>query len=210
MWKTGVAAVAAILVTLPVFAHDGVDHGKGSEGHHENVSASAGTYIAEPTHAYITFTYNHLGFANPTLAFRKFDATIDFNPDRPDESTVEAVIDAASIESLVPALNEHLRAPDLFDVEKFPEITFRSTGALKISSETGKLSGDLTIKGITKPVTLDVTLNKAAVNPISKNETLGISATAELLRSDWELDAYAPAVSDEVQLRLEIEFAKIK
>jgi len=199
--------LAGVLINTPnASAHGHEDHGKDAEAHASIAKAKPGLYIAEPTHAYITFQYQHLGFSNPTVAFRRFDAKLDLNPGRPEESSVDVVIDAASIESLVPVFNEHLRAPDFFDTTAHPKILFRSTGAFKLSEKQGRLQGDLTIKEVTKPVTLDVSLNKVGINPITKKETIGISATAVLNRSEWGLGAYAPAVSDEVRLNLEIEF----
>ncbi|MFQ5564537.1 MAG: YceI family protein, partial [Parvularculaceae bacterium] len=87
-----------------------------------------------------------------------------------------------------------------------PTIVFKSTQALQSSAGTGKLFGDLTVKGVTKAVVLDVTLNQAGRNPITGKETIGVSAHGRVLRSDWGLDAYVPAVSDELEIRIEAEF----
>ncbi len=168
----------------------------------------AGEYGLDETHAYITFSYSHLGFSNPHIGFNRFDATLDLNPGDLAQSELDVTIDAASIDSRVAEFDEHLNGGDYFDTAAFPEIRFEST-RVSGDAETGlKVTGDLTIKDTTRPVTLDVTLNKAGNNPISKAPTLGISARGTLKRSEFGLGAYVPAVSDEVAIVIEAEFVR--
>ncbi|MEO0997980.1 MAG: YceI family protein, partial [Pseudomonadota bacterium] len=167
-----------------------------------------GEYGLDDTHAYITFSYSHLGFSNPHVGFNRFDAALNLNPDDLTQSGLEVTIDAASIDSRVAEFDEHLNGGDYFDTAAFPEIRFEST-RVSGDAETGlKVTGDLTIKDTTRPVTLDVTLNKAGNNPISKAPTLGFSARGSLKRSEFGLGAYAPAVSDEVDIIIEAEFVQ--
>ena len=164
----------------------------------------AGEYVLEKTHAYLTFSYSHGGYSNPILSFQEFDATATVNPDDPEASSLRVTIDPASIDSAVEAFDEHLTGPDMFDVETYPEITFASTGLTMDGPDTGQLTGELTMKGVTKPLTLDVTLNAAGVNR-SGNPAFGISATGTLDRSEWDLGYAAPMVGTEVDLRIEAE-----
>ena len=166
----------------------------------------AGTYALEPTHAYITMSYSHLGFSNPILRFTSFDATADLNPGDPAASTLRVTIDPASIDSAVEKFDEHLKSADMFDVASHPEITFVSTDITMTDGSTGTLTGDLTMKGITRPVTLDVTLNGAGEHPMNGADTFGISATGTLDRTEWDLGYAAPAVGTDVTLRIEAEF----
>jgi len=174
-----------------------------------NISeAPAGVYKSEATHAYITFQYLHQGFARPTLRWNEFDATISLDPTNPTASTLSVTIDPASIDSGVEKFDKYLVSGDFFDVAAHPEITFVSKELSQGLTGRGKLTGDLTMKGITKPVTLDVTLNKVGENFRSKVPMFGISATGKLKRSDWDLGLYTPNVGDDVDITIEVEFVK--
>ena len=171
---------------------------------------SAGTYKMDVTHGYVTFTYSHFGLSNPQVSFKTVDANITLDAEDPTASAVNVTIAADSIDSDVPVFNEHLNSDNWFNTAEHPEITFVSTELTQADGTTGTLTGDLTIKGITKPVTLDVTLLGAMEHPLSKKDTLGIQATGTVLRSDFDLGAYAPAVSDEVEITISGEFNKVE
>lgn len=115
------------------------------------------------------------------------------------------VIDAASINSRVAKFDEHLNGDDFFDTANHPSISFDSTSVTKTGDNTFDVTGDLTIKGMTKPVTLAATINKAANHPMRKVPTIGISASTTLLRSDWGLGKFAPNVGDEVTIDIQVE-----
>ena len=165
----------------------------------------AGEYALEKTHAYVTFSYSHGGMSNPILSFQDFDATATVDPDSPEDSALRVRIDPASIDSAVDAFDEHLKSPDMFDVAEYPEITFVSTALQMEGPDSGTLTGDLTMKGITKPVTLDVVLNGVGQNREGL-PAFGISATGQLDRAEWDLGYAAPFVGTEVDLRIEAEF----
>ncbi|MBB4659667.1 YceI family protein [Parvularcula dongshanensis] len=166
----------------------------------------AGTYVVDPGHAYITMSYSHLGMSHPVLRFDSFDATAEVNPDAPAASTLRVEIDPTSINSAVEKFDEHLQSADMFDVAQYPEITFVSTGIEMESATSGTLTGDLTMKGVTRPVTLDVTLNGAGMHPMAEIPAFGISATGTLDRTEWNLGYAVPNVGAEVDLRIEAEF----
>ena len=168
----------------------------------------AGTYALDKTHAYITFSYDHLGFSSPHVGFDRFDTTLTFNADDPTDSALNVVVDAASINSRVADFDDHLNGDDFFATGSHPTITFESTGITKTGDTTFDVTGDLTIKGITKPVTLAATINKAANHPMRKVPTIGISAETQLLRSEWDLGRYVPNVGDDVTISIEVELAK--
>jgi len=164
----------------------------------------AGAYAVDDTHAYIQFQYNHLGLSNPILTFDDF--TIDLNLDNADatKSTVAVTIIADSVQTGSDIWHDHLTGDKWFATGANPEMTFTST-SVEGSGASFKVTGDLTIKGQTKPVTLDVTINAAMNHPMSKKPVVGISATGALMRSDWGLGKNAPYISDEVKLRIEAE-----
>lgn len=165
----------------------------------------SGKYALDSTHGYITFTYSHLGFSNPRVGFNSFDTVLDLDTGSPENSTVEVTIDAASIDSRVAEFNEHLNGADFFNTAEYPTITFKSTRVTATGDNTFDVTGDLTILGTTKPVTLATTINKAGNHPLRNVPTVGVSASTKLLRSEWGLGAYVPAVSDEVELSIEVE-----
>ncbi|NHK26897.1 polyisoprenoid-binding protein [Parvularcula flava] len=171
-------------------------------------TAPAGTYAEDDAHAYIYFTYDHQGYSAPYLRFNDFAVEVNYDPANVTASTVNVTIDAASIDSGVADFDDHLNSADFFETETYPEITFVSTGLTQATETTGTLTGDLTIKGITKPVTLDVTLNKIGTTMQGDTPKMGFSAKGTVLRSDFDVDAYVPYVSDEVDLIIEIELEK--
>ena len=170
--------------------------------------APAGIYKPLGGHAYITFQYLHQGFARPTLRWNDFEAELDLNPEKPEQSSLSVIIDAGSIDSGVEALDDHLAAEDFFDVDNFPEIEFTSTELVQKDGATGTLKGILTIKDIAKPVTMEVTLNKVGQHFRNKKPMLGLSATTQIKRSEWDMGLYTPSVGDEVDISVEIEFIK--
>lgn len=166
-----------------------------------------GIYQSESGHAYIAFSYNHQGYSKPIIRWGKFEATVALTPEDPEKSGVGVVIDVASVDTGVPVFDEHLVSADWFDAATYPEIVFQNTKVQQTSLGKGKLTGDLMIKGVTKPVTLDVTLNKIGNHFRSKKPMFGISATGSLKRSDFGIDKYAP-MADDIDLTIEIEFIK--
>jgi polyisoprenoid-binding protein YceI len=165
----------------------------------------SGEYTLDSSHGYVTFTYSHLGFSNPRVGFNRFDTTLKLDSSNPENSTVEVTIDASSIDSRVPEFNEHLNGSDFFNTAEYPTITFKSTKVVATGENSFDVTGDLTILGTTKPVTLTTTINKAANHPMRNVPTIGVSASTRLMRSAWGLGAYVPAVSDEVELSIEVE-----
>lgn len=168
----------------------------------------AGTYTDENGHAYIQFSYDHQGYSRPVLRWSEFDATVTFDAEAPENSSLSVTIPAASIDSMVPAFDDHLKSADFFDVETYPTISFVST-SLDINPDgTGTITGDLTVKDITRPITFDGKINKVGKNFRSGVDMFGISGTGLMKRSDYGVGKYAPNVGDEVQLVMEIEFQK--
>ena len=165
----------------------------------------SGKYTLDSSHGYITFTYSHLGFSNPRVGFNRFDTELELDSSNPENSVVEVTIDASSIDSRVAEFNDHLIGSDFFNTTEYPTITFKSTKVEATGENTFDVTGDLTILGTTKPVTLATTINKAANHPMRNVPTIGVSASTRLLRSEWGLGAYVPAVSDEVELSIEVE-----
>jgi polyisoprenoid-binding protein YceI len=169
----------------------------------------AATYTFEPQHTQGVLTWNHLGFANPTAQFNGVEGTLQFDPADPTQSSVIVKIPLASMSTGVPDLNDDFKSPDFFDFAKFPVATFKSTRVEKAAgADALKVVGDLTVHGVTRPVTLDVKVNKVGVNPRNQVPTVGFEAQATLNRSDFGLGLYVPQVSDEIRIHITAEGAE--
>lgn len=162
------------------------------------------TYVIDSTHTYPAFTYNHLGFSNQTHRFNMTTGTVVL--DRAARTgSVDVTIDAKSVDAGSAIFNEHIQAADFFDTTVYPTITFKSTGMKFKGDQPKSMAGDLTIKGVTKPVTLKITHFKCQPHPMLKVEACGANATTQIKRSDFNMGKNAPFVSDEVTLAIAIE-----
>ncbi len=170
------------------------------------VSVPSGSYSVDPAHGYININYNHLGFSNPTIRVTGFDADLTLDADKMENSKVSFSMQADSLDSGVEEFDGHLASDKFFNAAKYPSITFVSTKVEDKGDGILAITGDLTIKDKTKPVTMDAKLNKAGTNPMKKAAALGFSANTTITRSDWDVGANAPMVSDDVDLSIEIEF----
>ena len=194
-----------VILAAVSLALGGVSFAHGADAP-DPAAAPAGVYKTDAGHRYITFSYLHLGFSHPSLRWRDLDATLNWNPAAPEKSTVEAVIDVNSIDTGVDALDKHLKSDDFFNAEKYPTMTFKSTGIEKTGEDTGIMTGDLTVHGVTKPVTLNVTFNNGGKNPFGSGYKLGFDATGSLKRSDFGVDRFVPNVGDEIDFVISAEF----
>lgn len=165
-----------------------------------------GRYVLDPAHGKITWSVSHLGFSTYYGQITDVAADLSLDPKSPAQSRLTARIGTASVDGLNPAFNRHVRGPDFFDAERFPVATFASTGVEPTGPTTARVLGELTLKGVTKPVVLDVTFNQAGTNPVDKVYTVGFDGRALIRRSEFGISAFLPAVGDEVTLRLAGEF----
>lgn len=176
------------------------------------IDAPAGEYTLDKTHASITWTIKHLGLSNYTARFASFDSVLVLDPKNPTKSTISVTIDPRSVKTDFPFPEKE--DFDKVIAEKFllagehPAITFQSSGLKATGPRTGKLTGNLTLMGVTKPVTLDVTLNGAMVHPFRKIPVIGFSATGSFKRSDFGSTALQGPIGDEITVIIEAEFFK--
>ncbi|MCJ0825605.1 YceI family protein [Luteimonas sp. 50] len=168
-------------------------------------SAEGVSYAIDPSHTVVLATWNHFGYSNPSANFGQASGSIVYDADAPAQSSVQVTLPMSGLASFVPKLDEHLRSADFFDAGKYPAASFRSTSVRDLGEGRLEVTGNLDLHGISKPVVLDVKLNKAAVHPMSKAPTIGFDATATIRRSEFGIAMYVPMVSDEVQLRITTE-----
>ena len=166
----------------------------------------AGTYKSEQGHAYVAFQYDHQGFSNPILRWGTTDATVVFDQENPENSTLTVRLPTAD-DSGVPRFDNHLKSEGFFDSANYPDITFVSTDISQISDGYGTITGELTIKDVTKPFTLTGKINKVGKNFRSGVDMFGVSATGKLKRADFGIDQYLPVGAD-VDIMIEVEFQK--
>ena len=157
--------------------------------------AAAKEYSLDPQHTSVVISWNHFGFSNPTAYISDVSGKLAFDKENPEKSSVNVTLPVKTIDAHVKALTDEFLGKEYFDVKTFPEATFQST----------KVEGNLTIKGITKPVVLHAVLNKQDMHPMVKKEAIGFDATGVIKRSDFKLDKYVPAVSDNVTITLSTE-----
>ena len=171
------------------------------------VSAQAApvTYKLDPGHTMVLFSWNHFGYSNPTANFGLGEGTLVFDEQHPAQSSVDVTLPLANLDTHVPALDEHLKQADFFDAGKFATVTFKSTKVQPLGGHKFKVTGDLTVHGVTKPVVLDATLNKVGPHPMTKAQAIGFDATTTVKRSDFGVGAYVPNVSDEINIRITTE-----
>jgi polyisoprenoid-binding protein YceI len=172
-----------------------------------SVQAAPVTYKLDPGHTMVLFSWNHFGYSNPTANFGLGEGTLVFDEQHPANSSVEVTLPLANLDSHVPALDEHLKKPDFLDAGKYPTVTFKSTAVQSLGGNKFKVTGDLTVHGMTRPVVLDATLNKVGPHPMTKAPSIGFDATASIKRSDFGVAAYVPNVSDELSIRITTEGA---
>jgi len=174
--------------------------------------APAGTYDLDPAHSQVVFGISHLELTIYHARFDRLSGTLSLDPAEPQKSATAITISMDSVDTPSPQLNDILKGPNFFQATQFPTATFKSTAIERTGPDTGKIIGDLTIRGVTKPVTLDVTFNGGKPNPIKNAYALGFSARTTIKRSDFGLTdvAWSPFVGDEVQLVIEAMFEQEK
>lgn len=170
--------------------------------------AEAEKYVLDPGHSQIVFTYNHLGYSTSTGMFSGFDGEIQFDQANPAASAVTVSFPVKTMLTGWQARFDHLMSADFFDATDDEMVSFTSTGIEVTGEKTAKITGDLTLNGVTKPVVLDAVLNQASEHPMEQKPWAGFSATTTLLRSDYNLGTFAPFISDEVQVMISIEAFK--
>ncbi len=163
------------------------------------------TYTMDPDHTTVAAKWNHFGFSNPVILFGDVDGTIVYDADNVSASSVQVTLPLSGLESNVKAFNDHLLSDDFFDAAQFPEATFRSTSVEVDDDDELKITGDLTIKGITRQVVLDVDINLIGEHPMTGKQTAGFDAEVTIKRSDFDLGLYVPNVADEIELHITTE-----
>ncbi|HAV2933143.1 TPA: YceI family protein [Acinetobacter baumannii] len=162
-------------------------------------------YKIDPTHTATVFSWNHFGFSTPSANFSDIQGVIKVDNAKPANSSVNVTIPLSSVNTNVPALDKEFQEEAWFNAAKYPNITFKSTKVETKDKKHFKITGDLTVKGITKPVVLDAVLNKQGEHPMAKVAAIGFNATTSFNRSDFGLGNYVPNVGDKITVNITTE-----
>ena len=167
-------------------------------------------YKIDPTHTATVFNWNHFGFSTPSANFTDIQGVIKVDNAKPANSSVEVTIPLSSVNTNVPALDKEFQEEAWFNAAKYPNITFKSTKVETKDKKHFKITGDLTVKGVTKPVVLDAVLNKQGEHPMLKVPAIGFNATTSFNRSDFGIGSYVPMVGDKITVKITTEAAAAK
>jgi polyisoprenoid-binding protein YceI len=170
-------------------------------------SAAPETFVIDPGHTFARFSYNHLGYSTQLSRFNKTSGKVGFDSTAK-SGTVDVVIDMKSVDTGFATFDEHIQGEDFFDTAKFPTASFKSTAVRFEGDKPVAVDGNLTLKGVTRPVTLTVTSFQHMPHPMLKKDAIGANASATLKRSDFNAGKYAPYVGDEVTISIAIEAVK--
>ena len=165
--------------------------------------AAPATYTSDSNHTYVRFSYNHMGFTTQESRFNTAKATVTYDP-AAKTGSVDVTIDTKSVDTGSDLFNEHIQGADYLDTAQYPTATFKSTSVKFDGDKLVSVEGNLTVKGITKPVKLTVTSFKHAPN-MMKKDSIGADATGMVKRSDFNMSKAVPMVGDDVTLEIVIE-----
>ncbi|OJU86255.1 MAG: polyisoprenoid-binding protein, partial [Acinetobacter sp. 39-4] len=167
-------------------------------------------YKIDPTHTATVFSWNHFGFSTPSANFTDIQGTIKVDNAKPANSSVEVTIPLSSVNTNVVALDKEFQEEAWFNAAKYPNITFKSTKVETKDKKHFKITGDLTVKGVTKPVVLDAVLNKQGEHPMAKVPAIGFNATTSFNRSAFGIGNYVPNVGDKITVNITTEATAAK
>ncbi|MCX5584210.1 YceI family protein [Streptomyces erythrochromogenes] len=177
------------------------------------LAALTGDYVIDPAHSSIGFTVRHAMVTNVRGSFADHEGTLHLDGSDPSRSTASIDVKIASVDTGIADRDGHLRSGDFFDAETFPLMTFRSTEAAFLGGDTYRITGDLTIKDVTRPLSIDLEFNGSATDPYG-NQRVGFEGSTDILRSDWgltwnaALETGGVVVSDKVKLTFDISAIK--
>lgn len=167
-------------------------------------------YKIDPTHTATVFSWNHFGFSTPSANFTDIQGVIKVDNAKPSNSSVDVIIPIISVNTNVPALDKEFQEEAWFNAAKYPNITFKSTKVETKDKKHFKITGNLTVKGVTKPVVLDAVLNKQGEHPMAKVPAIGFNATTSFDRSAFGIGNYVPNVGDKITVNITTEATAAK
>ena len=166
----------------------------------------SGTYVLDPAHGKITWSMDHMGFSTYVGQFTDVSATLKLDARNPSASKLQAEVRTDSVGSLNSALDNHLKTADFLDTAKHPTAGFQATSIRLVDADSAEISGNLTLRGVTKPIVILADFNQAGINPVDKKYSVGFDGHARIKRSDFGINYGVPVLGDDVTLHFEAEF----
>ncbi len=166
----------------------------------------SGTYVLDPAHGKITWSMDHMGFSTYVGQFTDVSATLKLDARNPSASKLQAEVKTDSVGSLNSALDNHLKTADFLDTAKHPTAGFQATSIRLVDADSAEISGNLTLRGVTKPIVILADFNQAGINPVDKKYSVGFDGHARIKRSDFGINYGVPVLGDDVTLHFEAEF----
>lgn len=197
---------SALIAALSFTALSGVAIAQGDAFVRNPVQVKSGSYVLDSAHGKITWSVDHMGFSTYVGQFTDVTANLDLNVRNPGASKLDASVKTDSVGTFHDGLDKHLKTADFLDTAKFPTAQFKATGIRLVDRDSAKISGNLTLHGVTKPIVIDADFNQAGINPVDKQYSLGFDGEAKIKRSDFGINYGLPLLGDEVTLHLEAEF----
>lgn len=167
-----------------------------------------GDFTLDVAHAALVFRINHLGYSDYVGRFDRFEASLSGDAATPEQAQVAALIDISSLNIANPEFAAELMGPDWFDAAAHRQAIFRSTAIELTSDTTAQIRGDLTLKGVTRPISLSATLNGSAYDPLRRADVIGFSANTQINRSDFGIDRFSGILTETVRIEIEAEFIR--
>lgn len=199
-------ATALAFAALLLHATAGLAQEQAADPTQDPNQVRAGAYVLDPDHGKITWSVSHLGYSTYYGQFTGVSARLDLDPKAPAKIRLDATVPMSGVLTGSQHLDQHLAGPDFFDTSKFPEATFAGTGIEQTSPTTARITGNLSLHGVTKPVSVDATFTQAGTSPVDHRYTVGFEGRTVIKRSDFGVSAFLPMVGDEVTLRIAGEF----
>lgn len=193
-----------LLAAAPLLAQNGAPQ---MPGQVDPSRAAAGTYAVDNHHAQILWTVSHFGFNDYFGIFGQPTGTLTIDPAKPNDAKVKINIPVNELATSRADLTKHMMTADFLNAAQFPTASFEST-KVEATGTKAKITGNLTLLGVTKPVVLDAEFTGAGKNPMNQKETIGFHATTSLKRSDWGMTKFVPFVGDQVKINISIAFEK--
>lgn len=198
-------AALALAIPAPTLAQSPASRDPAT---HDPAKVEAGTYDVDPNHTQVMFSVSHMGFSTYTGTFSGASGELALDPGNAGASTLKVKVPVASVMTTSGKLDEELKSAQWLDAGQYPDMTFVSTRVTVVGKTRAKVVGELTIHGVTKPATLEVSFIGAGANPLDKKYTVGFEATGEIKRSDYGVKTYVPLIGDMLHLRIAGAFEK--
>lgn len=202
--RAPILALTGLLFLYPAWAAD--DPATPVAPSADPTQVRPGAYLLDPDHGKITWSVSHFGYSTYYGQFTGLSGRLELDPKAPEKSRLDVTVPLGGVLTGSAPLNAHLAAPDFFDTPKFPAATFTATKVESTSPTTARITGDLTLRGIARPLAIDATFNQAGIHPADQRYTVGFDGRAVVKRSDFGITAYLPQLGDDVTLRIEGEF----